>query len=200
MKKKFFQARYLLALMLVLLLAAGCTLGGEKKKEEDKEKDAVQEKNIEDKKDNGTADINETKEEDVNENDEADETEDKTTKADKTSDWKLISGDINDTCSSPTYSGEAQISGWYVYDYSYVEKEWLLQISAEDTDKIPVAEVYGEKSYSEWIKKPQFVLDGVTPELEKELKNASSEKPKTITVKGFKAYCEGAPQLSLNGF
>lgn len=82
---------------------------------------------------------------------------------------------------------------------SYVEKEWLLQVAEEDAKKIPVEEVYGEKSYGEWIKKPQFLLGGVTPELENELKNASPENPIEVTVKGFKAYCEGAPQLSISG-
>lgn len=203
MNTKVISGQILLALMLAALLATGCTLGEKKKEEKNEQKSVSQEKINEDNLgEENTEELEENKNENSknkakeseniaenNENEVVNETA-----------WKLVSGDPSDTCSSPTYKGEAQIRGFYVYDYSYVEKEWLLQILPEDANKIPVNQVYSDKNYSEWIKKPQFALGGVTPELEKELKSASKDNPKTITVKGFKAYCEGVPQLSINGF
>ncbi|MBU1177999.1 hypothetical protein KJ903_02165 [Patescibacteria group bacterium] len=128
-----------------------------------------------------------------------DSTEKTDTTTDKKVEWKLVSGDPSDTCSAPTYEGEVEVSGWYVYDYSYVEKTWLLQIIDEDVSKIPIKEVYGEESYNQWVEKPQFLFDATAEQVE-ELKKASEDKPVKVTIKAFRAYCEGAPQLSQTGF
>ncbi|MFH2104662.1 MAG: hypothetical protein ABII72_00290 [Parcubacteria group bacterium] len=131
--------------------------------------------------------------------DTTDSTEKTDTTTDKKVEWKLVSGDPSDTCSAPTYEGEVEVNGWYVYDYSYVEKTWLLQIIDEDVSKIPVKEVYGEESYNQWVEKPQFLFDATAEQVE-ELKQASKDKPMKVTIKAFRAYCEGAPQLSQSGF
>lgn len=115
--------------------------------------------------------------------------------------WKIISGDPKENCSQVTYKGEVQVRGWYVYDYNYVEKQWMFRILTEDAKKIPVIDYIGQEAYDKWLaSNPRFVLYGATPELEKELKAASEKNPKTITVKGLKIYCEGSPQLSLSEF
>lgn len=212
--KKQKLGQLLLALSLVFLLAAGCTLKKEIKTEENEDQETIIDEEDIDENEIDEEMVEEMVEEMDSEDEEGidfeeeaidDEEEENKEETKNNTDnieemeWKLVSGDPSDTCSSPTYSGEAKLNGWYVFDYSYVEKEWLLQVAEEDAKKIPVEEVYGEKSYGEWIKKPQFLLGGVTPELENELKNASPENPIEVTVKGFKAYCEGAPQLSISG-
>lgn len=120
--------------------------------------------------------------------------------ANKTIDgWTLVSGDPNDACTRPTYNGETELQGWYVYDYNYVEKDWLFQVTPDDVDNIPIATILGD-TFDNWAEKPHYNLDNVTPELEAELKAATEKNPKTITVKGFSVYCEGAPVLNLNSY
>ena len=121
-------------------------------------------------------------------------------------DWRLVSGDPADTCAMPTYQGEATLYGWYVYDYYYVEQDWLLEVAEEELNKVPLAEIVcgdGEDCLtfiknSEYFK-PQFLMIGLSEEEEMALKNASSEHPPPVTVRGFRFYCEGLPQLSVNG-
>ena len=204
MNKKINSGRIVLALMLIVLLAAGCTIG-EKKEEQKNENNTVQGENIEN--DNGKVgeikdgeEAVENEAEDNNEEEENNMEANEVEETSKVSEWKLISGNPNDTCSSPTYSGEAEVRGFYVYDVSYVDKEWLLQILPEDATKVPVNKVYDDISYANWLVKPQFSLNGATPELVEELKSATKDNPKTITIKGFKAYCEGVPQVSLSEF
>lgn len=114
--------------------------------------------------------------------------------------WRLISGDPKDTCTTPTYNGEAKIHGWYVYETSYVEKEWLLRIADDDVDKTPVKSVYSEADYNSYKTNPVARISDVTPETVTKLKNASRSNPAEITIKGFRAYCEGSPYVSLNGY
>jgi hypothetical protein len=115
----------------------------------------------------------------------------------KVSYWKLISGSPEDSCSTPTYEGEATIHGWYEWDYSYVEKEWVLKILPADAEKIPAKDAYGEESYGHFSTDPVLRLVDADAQLTKKLKAASKTKPVALTVRGFSAYCEGAPNVSL---
>jgi hypothetical protein len=108
--------------------------------------------------------------------------------------WKLISGNALDNCSKPTYSGESTIHGWYEWDYVYVEKDWVLKIAAVDQQKLPVY-YYDENGKAQYAEGARLV--DVTPELIKKLKAASKNNPVELTVKGFSAYCEGAPSVSI---
>ncbi|HLN18729.1 MAG TPA: hypothetical protein VK255_01000, partial [Patescibacteria group bacterium] len=58
--------------------------------------------------------------------------------------WELTSGNQIDTCSNPTFKGEATVHGWYSWDYVYVEKDWVLNISPDDAKKLPVKEILGD--------------------------------------------------------
>jgi len=188
--KKLYLGQFLLAGLLVFLLAAGCTMNKEKTAEEENQESTSQENTNENESENEAT-------EEETEDTTSDEAEEKTeTKVE----WKLVSGDPLDTCSSPTYTGEAEINGWYVYETNYVDKEWLFQISDEDVDKLPVEELYGDQGYTEWLKKPLLQLTGASEELENELKSASVENPVTITIKGYRVYCEGNPQIGLEEF
>ena len=40
--------------------------------------------------------------------------------------WKLISGNVNDTCSTPTFEGQSIVHGWYKMVDNYGQKEWML--------------------------------------------------------------------------
>jgi hypothetical protein len=111
--------------------------------------------------------------------------------------WKLISGVPEDTCMTPTYEGEAIIRGWYEWDYSYVEKEWVLKILPQDAPKLPAEDAYGAESYGHFSKDPVLRLIDADPQLARKLKAASKDNPVELTVKGFSAYCEGAPSVSL---
>jgi len=183
-KQSFFLSFSLAAFLIVSLTGAGCV-----KKEEDKTNEATSEEVITNSTTNtSTTDV--TTETTTNETD---------TTTDKKVEWKLVSGDPSDTCSAPTYEGETTVRGWYVYDYSYVDKTWLLQVLEADVDKIPIKEVYGEESYAQWVEKPQFLFDATTEQVE-DLKKASQDNPIEVSVKAFRAYCEGAPQLSQSGF
>lgn len=119
--------------------------------------------------------------------------------ADKINYWELVSGNPTDTCSGPTYSGEAIVHGWYEWDYVYVEKSWVLRISSEDAKKLPIKEILGGTAfYDEFMKKPALVLTDAPAKLQAELKQASLENPVELKLQGFKMYCEGAPMVSLN--
>ena len=112
----------------------------------------------------------------------------------KAEDWKLISGDPLDNCSSPTYEGKAVIHGWYEWDYIYVEKGWVLKISSDDQNKLPVY-YYDENKQSHYS--DGAILADADSELLKQLKSASKAKPVELTVEGFSTYCEGLPSVSL---
>lgn len=109
--------------------------------------------------------------------------------------WKLVSGDLNDTCSRPTFQGEAEVRGWYVWETSYVSKEWLFRIVPEDLDKLPLSWTT-ENGGSVFAERPFFKLADADPALVKKLKNASQKNPVKITIRWFYIYCEGAPIIS----
>ncbi|MFA6048211.1 MAG: hypothetical protein WCV59_04725 [Parcubacteria group bacterium] len=113
--------------------------------------------------------------------------------------WELVSGNPTDTCSGPTYQGEATVHGWYEWDYVYVEKNWTLVITKEDAKKLPIKEILGGTVYyDEIMKDPTFVLADAPVKLQEQLKQASPENPIELKLHGFKMYCEGAPTVSLN--
>ncbi|MFZ2226073.1 MAG: hypothetical protein WA064_02695 [Candidatus Moraniibacteriota bacterium] len=112
---------------------------------------------------------------------------------DETADWKLVSGNPKQDCSQLQYSGNVKVHGWYVWDTGYVEKEWMLKIADSDTGKFPKvflnADVHTINS--------KVRLRDASPELEKELKSATKDNPKEITLKGYYLYCEGSPSVSV---
>jgi hypothetical protein len=108
-----------------------------------------------------------------------------------TSNWEIVSGDPNDTCSRPSYSGEATINAWYVYDYDYVEKRWLIKISKNDLKNI-------FKDQTAATYNPTFSLIDMDKELEERLKNSSESNPVKLTIRSLYFYCEGSVRASLN--
>ena len=101
------------------------------------------------------------------------------------SSWKLVAGNPDESCSGVKYSGNVKIRGWYEWRSQYVTKNWMFRVDNQDLSKlIP----HLGKTY---------ILENVTSELEEKLKNANSENPRTLTVKGIQYYCEGAPTLIL---
>ena len=113
--------------------------------------------------------------------------------------WELTAGNPADTCSGPTYAGEATVHGWFDWNYVYVEKSWVLNISKEDAEKLPIKEILGGTVYyDEFMKSPALVLSDAPQKLQEELKQASPENPIELKIRGFRMYCEGAPTVSLN--
>ncbi len=137
-----------------------------------------------------------------NDNAEADENENTTGEIIvEDADWVLVSGDPTDTCMSPTYEGSATLNGWYVYDYNYVDKDWLLEIPDDELNKLPLSEIScGDVMCDEaFAGNAHFNLVDADPDLEEEMKAASAESPVSVTVSGFGMYCEGVPALSISG-
>lgn len=110
-----------------------------------------------------------------------------------TTNWKLISGNKDDSCTNPVYEGNVSVKGWYEMA-GYLGKEWMLAIADADVNKLP-AYFYNEdktKNVNRFVK-----LNDATLELEQRLKNASKEKPEIIILRGYNIYCEGSPNVSV---
>lgn len=107
--------------------------------------------------------------------------------------WRLVSGDPKDTCSTPTFTGEKTIRGYYSFEENYVEKEWLFVLVEEDIKKLPLQDVSEE---FDWFNR-RVVLSGASSDLETQLRNASKDNPVEITIDEYSAYCEGQPSVSL---
>ncbi len=109
--------------------------------------------------------------------------------------WKLIVGDPTNTCTRPTFEGEVTVHGWYVWDTFYVEKEWMLYISDEDSDKLPF-----DKSFLGYGKDDQLKLrlDDASKERERNLIRASKEHPREVVIRQYSLYCEGSPTVRIN--
>ena len=101
------------------------------------------------------------------------------------SEWKLISGDPQNSCSRPKYSGEVSIRGWYEWKTNYTSKQWVLHVYPEDKEKL----IDGYKGF--------YSLINVSDSLAEKLKEANKENPVSITVKELGYYCEGLPWLEL---
>lgn len=100
--------------------------------------------------------------------------------------WKLVAGNADQDCGQPVYAGSVGVKAWYVWDYSYVERKWMLVLSTEDAKKMFTSGYHG----------PYNLVDAPAG-LEKQLSLASEEKPISITIKKLSYYCEGAPNVSL---
>lgn len=101
--------------------------------------------------------------------------------------WHLVSGDSKDSCTRPTYEGSVVIRGWYEWRTNYVGKEWMLVVNKADESKLVTGFPWSLS----------FKLNNASPELEEELKNATPDKPVSLTVKKLGYYCEGSPWLDL---
>jgi hypothetical protein len=112
----------------------------------------------------------------------------------KTIPWKLTKGDVTDTCTSPTFTGQVTLKGRYVWDTSYVANQWLFEISPDQLKLLPLAQL---KLGSYYEDKPQFVLQNVSADLEEQLKNATDFEPQEITITQFNQYCEGSANLKV---
>lgn len=106
--------------------------------------------------------------------------------------WKLISGDPKDNCTHVIYEGEAKLHGWYVWERNYSQEEWMLHVSDLEIPKFPDFNKDDIGTYGNG-----FRLEGASKELEAKLKKADKNHPVTLTIKGFYAYCEGAPIVSI---
>jgi hypothetical protein len=110
--------------------------------------------------------------------------------------WKLAKGDPADTCTSPTFTGLAKVKGWYVWDYNYIEKAWLIKINQTDLSNLPINK-FPLELQANYRKDPLFVLNEPSKELEDQLKQAGEDNPVDITVTGFNQYCEGRANLTI---
>ena len=114
--------------------------------------------------------------------------------------WELTSGDPTDTCTMPTYYGEVEINGWYDWEMNYGNREWLLRIADEDVGKIPAGLLANEDFADLFLQSPYVALQDASTELEEELKLAWEMSPATLTIKGFRTYCEGYPWVNFDGY
>lgn len=122
--------------------------------------------------------------------------------------WELVEGEAQDTCTHPTFKGEAIVYGWYEYADDYVEKAWQFHVSDQDLYNLPVNQLFnGTESllFSYYKTHPLFRLYknyvthtesnnpvNISAALEAKLKNASAQKPYPIRVTQFSQYCEGS--------
>lgn len=109
--------------------------------------------------------------------------------------WTLVSGDMKDTCTAPTFSGEAQVRGWLVYAETLGTKEWMFQIAKADQRKLPMFEFVSGGLTRTDVNQMAY-LDSIPDELVGRIRTATPESPVTVTVKGYRLYCEGSPLLS----
>lgn len=118
--------------------------------------------------------------------------------ANTNSDWKLVSGFVDDTCSGPTFEGNVNIRGWYSYikegEEIYISG-WMFNVVSEDIAKLPLDKIAAKNSM---FNKRLKIVD-VTPDLEEKLKKATEQNPVSVALKGYITYCEGAPLVSING-
>jgi hypothetical protein len=110
---------------------------------------------------------------------------------------KMISGKDDDACTGIAYDGNIAVKGWYVWDKGYIENEWMLEIADDDINKLPFPEALSKdpKRYANFNQKVKLVDAG--PELQKELKAASKDRPKEVVLKGYYLHCEGAALVSI---
>ena len=112
--------------------------------------------------------------------------------------WQLVSGDPTDTCTTPTYTGEVQVRGWYeLEDDGEYGQNWVLRVVDEDTKILPLYDYTKKVNYNF---NSALTLANASPELVQELKKASQDNPKIVDLKGYKAYCEGHPAVSQESF
>ncbi len=113
--------------------------------------------------------------------------------------WTQISGDANDFCTSPTFKGVAEVRGWMDIVYSDVGgNESILHITGADAKKLPY-DLLG-RNYQQnldFSKDFSLFVGNLTPQSEKELRAATKERPKTITITSFNIYCEGYPSVQI---
>ena len=104
--------------------------------------------------------------------------------------FQLVSGNASDTCLSPKYSGKVTVRGWYAWERSYVEKNWLLTLSPRETTKV------FSSGFSR-VNPSHFGLSSVDEKTLNRLKKSSSENPVSVTIQGISMYCEGAFTLNM---
>lgn len=125
--------------------------------------------------------------------------------------WKLVEGEAQDTCTIPTFTGEAIVYGWYEYSDDFIEKTWQFHVSDQDIYNIPTNQLYnadGSSLLPFYKKNPWFHvfqrytthttnlnIVKISQDLETKLKNASEQKPYPIKVTQFSQYCEGSGVL-----
>jgi hypothetical protein len=111
--------------------------------------------------------------------------------------WKLISGNPKQDCSRLLYNGSANVRGWYIWETSYTEKEWMLRILDEDLKNLPGGLELSKRADGTVEDNPRVKIIDAPAELVKGLKSASKDRPVSVTIKGVSIYCEGFPQVSI---
>ncbi len=111
--------------------------------------------------------------------------------------WTLVAGELSDTCTAPTFSGEARIRGWLVYTETLGSPEWLFQIADSDQAKLPLHTFTQSGLIRTDVNRLAF-LDRIPESLVTPIRSATPEKPVTITVRGYRLYCEEHPSLSFD--
>ncbi|MFA6973119.1 MAG: hypothetical protein WC238_00070 [Parcubacteria group bacterium] len=85
------------------------------------------------------------------------------------------------------YEGEAQVAGWLV---SADDGDLVVQLARADLEKMPKT--------AQTVDNSQVKLVDASPEIKKSLEKSSSEKPVSITIKGYATVCNSAmPLISL---
>ncbi len=101
--------------------------------------------------------------------------------------WRRVGGDPKEDCSDHIYEGKVVVRGWYEWRMNYVERDWMLVVDESDESRLITG----------FPRLLSFKLRNVSPELEESLKNATPNKPVSLTVKKLGYYCEGSPWLEL---
>ncbi|MDO9231270.1 MAG: DUF333 domain-containing protein [bacterium] len=104
--------------------------------------------------------------------------------------WKIIKGGSPAKCDLIIAEGISNIEGWYVYDTSYVEKEWILYISSKSQKELP----FYKKETQDQLKVK--IIDA-SEEIKEDLKKVNKGNPQKITIQGWESYCEGIPIVSI---
>lgn len=107
-------------------------------------------------------------------------------------DWRLISGDPFDACNRPVFEGLLPVEGWYAYEQDYIGKSWVFHISyAKEDKRFPYGLPGSGRGFS-------FVVENMTPEVEKKLKSSSSSHPVKFIIEKISYYCEGVPRIEVS--
>lgn len=109
--------------------------------------------------------------------------------------WLLVSGDMKDTCTAPAFTGEEKIRGWLTYAETIGTKEWMFQIAKTDQRKLPMSELVSSGVTRSDVNRMAY-LENIPEDLVDDIRTATPDKPITVTIKGYRLYCEGSPILS----
>ena len=107
--------------------------------------------------------------------------------------WRLVSGNVQDTCSHPRFEGEVVVRGWYEVGPAYGDGvEEALHVYPQDVSLLP-----GDQLGINYTNKAYVRLENASPALVETLRAANSNQPASVTLVEFGQYCEGTPMAKV---